>query len=170
MQLRGAVKAPERLENETTIEERQQEVTRRTKGRIPCQYVDYNPNLPPAAFPTLEKPLSQEPGNQIISQNEATPPDDEDERTSVTPVHIHNRKTHNACNRIKVAEKELAGISSDTLENSIASNCDLNPIYEKNMMEMANTGKTMEIYKEMEDSDSEHHSDQKIDPETPSVS
>lgn len=165
MQLRGAVKAPQRLEDETAYD-RPQEVVRRTKGRVPRRYVDYNPNLPPAAFPTLEEPrISQEPDNKSTVQDEATLPGDK--RTPVTL--FHTRKAHNVCDNIKMAEKDLAGITSDSLESSIASNGDLNPIYEKNMTKMANAGKTPSIYEDMNDSGSEYHSDDTLCLETSQV-
>lgn len=155
MQLRGAVKAPRRLENETAYEEIPR-VARRTRGRMTRRCVDYNPNLPPAAFPTLEKPrLSQEHDNESTGQDGTTIPDNK--RAPVTPVHNHN--AYNLGDNIKMAERDLAGIPSDSLESSIASNGDLNPIYQKNMMKMANAGDAPAIYEDMDDSDSEYHSD-----------
>ncbi len=54
MELRKTVKRPQRFEPELSTYVQRTNAPRSTRPSLPMPFVDYNPDLPPAAFPTLE--------------------------------------------------------------------------------------------------------------------
>lgn len=154
MKLRGTVKVPQRLENETAYEKSPRQVRRRAKDRAPRQYIDWNPNLPPAAFPTLERPRTpQKVGDRISIQDRTIHPDHKGGHATRS----QDGGTRNGSDKTKTAGVRLSALISDSFENSVASNGDLNPIYEKNMAQMTNAGEeSASVNQDMEDSDPEH--------------
>lgn len=154
MRLRGVVKVPQRLENETAYEKSPQPMLRRTKGQMPRRYIDWNPDLPPAAFPTLEQPRTpQEVDDQISIQDRAINPDDEGGH--VTP--IRDDGIRNDSGKTKVTGVSSSALISDSLQSSVASSGNLNPIYEKNMVTMTNAGEeSASGNQDMDDSDPEY--------------
>lgn len=154
MELRGTVKIPQRLEDETAYEKNPRQVRRRAKDRAPRQYIDWNPNLPPAAFPTLERPRTpQKVGDRISIQDRTIHPDHKGGHATRS----QDGGTRNGSDKTKTAGVRLSALISDSFENSVASNGDLNPIYEKNMAQMTNAGEeSASVNQDMEDSDPEH--------------
>ena len=150
MRLRGPVKAGQRLENENAVESSHpQQKQHRSKSQDPSRYIDYNPNLPPAAFPTFDQPRI--PHGQAHQAQTIT--------TAGEGGRTLSRRSRGSRNdlrkRNKVAGMDLSGIPSDLLGNCIASNGDHNPIYVKNMGIMARAGQSPSsiVHREMEDSD-----------------
>lgn len=60
MRLRDSVRPPERYKAEEFSAPFTPKSTQERQGQHVPAYVDYNPNLPPAAFPTLDKPQATE--------------------------------------------------------------------------------------------------------------
>lgn len=150
MRLRGPAKAGQRLENENAVESSHpQQKQHRSKSHGPSRYVAYDPNLPPAAFPTFDQPRI--PHCQAHQVQTITTADEGGRTLSRRSSGSRNglRKRNN------VAGVDLSGIPSDVLGNCIASNGDLNPIYVKNMGIMARAGQSPSscVHREMEDSD-----------------
>lgn len=168
MKLRGTVKVPQRLENETAYEKNPRQVRRRAKGQTPRQYIDWNPNLPPAAFPTLERPRTPQKVDDRISIQDRT-------------IHLDDKGGHatpsqdggasNGSDKTKTAAVRLSALISDSFENSVASNGDLNPIYEKNKAQIINAEEeSSSVNQDMDDSDSEHTTTDYLCLGTPKVS
>ena len=144
------MKASQRMGNENADESSHpQQKKHRSKSQGLSRYIDYNQNLPPAAFPTLYQPRVPD-GHARQAQTTQTV--HEGGRTL-------SRRSSGSRNdlrkRNKVAGADLSGISSDVLGNCIASNGDLNPIYVKNMSIMARASQSPSscVHREMEDSD-----------------
>ena len=150
MRLRGPVKASQRMENEGVNEaSHNQRKQHRSKSQDLSRYIDYNPNLPPAAFPTFDQPRVPD-GHAHQAQYI---------QTASEGRRVLSRRSSGSRNdlrkRNKVAGVDLSGIPGDVLGNCIASNGDLNPIYVKNMSIMARASQSPSsfVHREMEDSD-----------------
>lgn len=112
-------------EDEQTIE-RPTTKARHRKPPVRPKIVDYDPNLPPAPFPTLDQPRpkgSNEAGQ--ISQTKCP------KKAKV------NHKPEGASTAVGVGRVPTAGQS---LENHMASNNGDNPVYARNMEIMAKAG------------------------------
>lgn len=150
MRLRGPIKASQRMENENADESSHpQQKRHRPKSQDLSRYIDYNPNLPPAAFPTFDQP--RVPDNHARKVQPM--------QTAGEGGRALSRRSSGSRNdlrkRNKVAGVDLNGIPGDVLGNFIASNGDLNPIYVKNMSIMARASQSPSscVHREMEDSD-----------------
>lgn len=149
MRLRESIRPPQRFDSELFYQPVPQRSLREAKnpGSSPS-YIDYNPNLPPAAFPTLDKPRpAGETDQKSRSQREPR---------QVKPdggEHAIHSKT-----RDKKADfgVDYEDIPIDKLENYAASNGRLNPVYVKNMAVMAGLGQNSTLTgDDMDDSDPE---------------
>ena len=150
MRLRGPVKASQRMENEGVNEaSHNQQKQLRSKSQDLSRYIDYNPNLPPAAFPTFDQPRVPDGHARQVQSIQ----------TAGEGGRALSRRNSGSRNdlrkRNKVAGVDLSGIPDDVLGNCIASNGDLNPIYVKNMSIMARASQSPSsfVHREMEDSD-----------------
>lgn len=168
MRLRGTVNATQCPEGEAAYEEHPRQSLRRSRVPPLHQYVDYNPNLPPAAFPTLNEPRVPEKRDKKASrQGNTTQPQDEPKREPRTrDSRIHNgtgRKSTRPGMNAKAAPDKLpeGWILVDGNDRLIpvswvASNGDCNPIYTRNMGMMASAGSdTPFAHRDVEDSDYE---------------
>ncbi|PLB43552.1 hypothetical protein P170DRAFT_480522 [Aspergillus steynii IBT 23096] len=114
MRLRSSIRPPKRFNSEDYEAPFSQVSLRRPQKDIERPpIIEFNPNLPPAAFPTLDKP--RVPGSN--DGNIDTPQDDLD------------------------SEVDFDDITFAEIENLKASNGPLNPIYVRNMNLMANAGR-----------------------------
>ncbi|GFF30176.1 hypothetical protein IFM46972_02846 [Aspergillus udagawae] len=149
MRLRESIRPPERFNSELIITPSPKKTLREpTNLRIPHS-IDYNPNLPPAAFPTLDPAnLSQSrPGEQNRAKAE------QDGVTTAVQRDASSIEFHGMDTEEKEAWEKLEDISIDELEDLIASNGELNPIYVKNMESMATAETSSSSDMDIEDSD-----------------
>lgn len=109
-------------EDEETIEQPTTKIRHR-KPPVRPRIVDYDPNLPPAPFPTLDQPRPK--GSKEAGQNSQT------KRPKKAKL---NDKPEGASNAVGVGRVPAAGQS---LENHMASNSEDNPVYARNMEIMA---------------------------------
>lgn len=114
MKLRSTVRPPKRLYSEEYESPYSEINLRRTPKAIERPpIIEFNPNLPPAAFPTLDKP--RPPGS--------------------------NDDSFDNCED-NFEEVDLEDLTFTDIENLKANNGPLNPIYVRNMELMANTGRS----------------------------
>lgn len=168
MRLRGTVSAPQRLKGETTYKECPRQSLRRSRDPSLHRYIDYNPNLPPAAFPTLNEPrVSGKRDKKAPRQGNATQHQDEPRRKHQN----RDDRVRNGRDRENITAGVNARAKPETLPEGwvmvdgddhpiavswVASNGDYNPIYTRNMNMMANTdSNTSFAYGDVEDSDYE---------------
>ncbi|OJI97207.1 hypothetical protein ASPVEDRAFT_278312 [Aspergillus versicolor CBS 583.65] len=101
------------------------------------QYIDYIPNQRPAAFPTRDfARASEQNGNAEdgLSQNNQT----NGRKSLGSPSLLAANAESHGDNSLSAV---LEGIPADQLDNFIASNGDLNPIWVSNMAKMEASGK-----------------------------
>ncbi|KAF7164679.1 hypothetical protein CNMCM5623_009092 [Aspergillus felis] len=149
MRLRESIRPPERFNSELIITPSPKKTLREPRNPRNPRFIDYNPNLPPAAFPTHDPAnLSQlRPGEQDragAEQNCIA----KAVQLDASSIEFHGRDTEE-----KETWERLEDISIDELEDLIASNGELNPIYVKNMEIMATAETSSSADMDMEDSD-----------------
>ncbi|KAI9038787.1 uncharacterized protein KD926_010243 [Aspergillus affinis] len=114
MKLRSSIRPPKRFNSEEFECPYSEVNLRRTPKSIERPpIIEFNPNLPPAAFPTLDKPRPPGSNDDKIDNGQ----DSSDE------------------------EMEFEDLAFTEIENLKASNGPLNPIYLRNMALMANAGR-----------------------------
>lgn len=134
MKLRDSVRPPQRYDAEFVY----QPVTRRGQRSSSARnYVDYNPNLPPAAFPTLDKPR---PMNNSQSQHVQDKKTDQDGDVDMDDDGDHDH------------HDELPHISNRDIDNYVASNGPQNPIYARNMARLEQANRESSLDSDMSDS------------------
>lgn len=147
MRLRESIRPPKRFDAEDFYTPDSYRPHRQSAPNIRVQSVNFNPNLPPAAFPTLEWPRVREIGKNAIQNQES----DAQPMEEVKQTGQNNAKQ--ATDKESEGEVEFGHIPMDELENYVASNAELNPIYVRNMAIMEASEENP--YKDMEDSDEE---------------
>lgn len=146
MRLRDNIHPPQRFNSELLYTPAFRGSRRKARSREPPPYIDYNPNLPPAAFPTLDilrEPDKYDHGNirQSLIKGEL-------QRNG----NLNGNYGSNGQDEERGVEFEDLPI--DSIENDIASNGNLNPVYVRNMAIMARAGQSSsDIDLDMEDSD-----------------
>ncbi|PYH98577.1 hypothetical protein BO71DRAFT_309149, partial [Aspergillus ellipticus CBS 707.79] len=151
MRLRERIRLPERFNQEQFLSPCSQRPLRETKTPGPANYVDFNPDLPPAAFPTL---------------NDARPPPKDNGDTQDHEGENHQRigdqelpREETDCvveiRRDDCGHTDLANMSPEEIECMMASNGEHNPIYMRNMaiMAAAEDDDTLSIFRDREYSD-----------------
>jgi hypothetical protein len=151
MRLRESIRPPERFNSELIITPSPKKTLREPKKPRTPRFIDYNPNLPPAAFPTLDPAnLSQsrtgEQDRAKVEQNGVAKAVQRDSSS----IDFHGSNTED-----KEKREKLEDISIDELEDLLASNGELNPIYVRNMAIMATAETSSSSDMDMEDSDPE---------------
>ncbi|KAF4228750.1 hypothetical protein CNMCM6457_006736 [Aspergillus fumigatiaffinis] len=151
MRLRESIRPPERFNLELIITPSPKKTLREPKNPRTPRFIDYNPNLPPAAFPTLDPAnLSQsrtgEQDRAKVEQNGVAKAVQRDSSS----IDFHGSNTED-----KEKREKLEDISIDELEDLLASNGELNPIYVRNMAIMATAETSSSSDMDMEDSDPE---------------
>ncbi|KAA8651811.1 uncharacterized protein ATNIH1004_000707 [Aspergillus tanneri] len=135
MKLRNNIRPPKRLNSEQFDSPYSQVSLRRTKNSASHSYVPYDPDLPPAAFPTLEQPRA--PGQRNC--------DEEDNELHSETLKASQSQQDKWSTRLGLGQEDNDGqvdfedIPLGQIENYIASNGDMNPVYKRNMAVMANT-------------------------------
>lgn len=144
MRLRQTIRVPSRYDDEcelrTGVSPRR--LPRRKKAAAVAEaeeerairYVDYNPNQPPAAFPTLDHPLPAGRTYHSLPTTTTSPP--------VAAAANANSATDNAGfeadgYHLDAFDSRYRGIPPEQLDNFIASNGPQNPQYKRNMALLA---------------------------------
>ncbi|BDD59793.1 hypothetical protein MAP00_004982 [Monascus purpureus] len=140
MQLRKSIRPPQRYDSDNFYQLTQRPLREiHTPERIP--YIDYNPDLPPAAFPTLDRPRPAGETSQKKPTAGRTRQDGTDEKyTTRSRVQNQNappQNQHSANDQKAMAVVDYEDMSIDELDNRMASNGEFNPVYMKNMSVMA---------------------------------
>ncbi|KAE8355045.1 hypothetical protein BDV28DRAFT_155735 [Aspergillus coremiiformis] len=135
MQLRDSIRPPERYESEhfyTPLVQRSLRQHRNPTGP-PC--VEFDPNMPPAAFPTLNfpRPATLETDKRVQGEGEEV-------NTAFASNQGFDQPSHHVENKKNREVVDLEDIPINQIDNYVASNGDLNPIYVKNMATMAAEG------------------------------
>ncbi|KAL4900367.1 hypothetical protein BDW74DRAFT_182910 [Aspergillus multicolor] len=119
--------------------------------------IEYNPNLPPAAFPTLDAPrtLRRQDHNAEQESNDEDGPDGHNQRIMRESLDDFRRLTKPDSERETSPTAHVRRIPLDQLDNHIASNGDLNPVWVSNMARMAAAGRHAYGGMDMEDTDPE---------------
>ncbi|KAL2853331.1 hypothetical protein BJY01DRAFT_244119 [Aspergillus pseudoustus] len=146
MRLRATIRLPERLHQDHVYLPLSQKPLRKTEDDLKPRYSEYNPNLPPAAFPTLGSVRA-----------------DGNEDTETKYNRISARKSLEDICRLTmpVGQKDTTAweayedMSTTVLENNMASNGPMNATYVSNTAKMAAVGADLSIADGMEESDQE---------------
>lgn len=150
MRLRENIRAPSRFDCEDFFTPGSKRSLRNRIHASP-KYIDFNPNLPPAAFPTLDRPRPGEKSNNgTLGKENCAPYTKGAEQVDSKGIEPRNSQT--GAGRASV---EFADYSLDEIENQMASNGPLNKVYVGNMTIMAAIGEDQPEDLDMEDSDAE---------------
>ncbi|KAL4944458.1 hypothetical protein BDV06DRAFT_220301 [Aspergillus oleicola] len=164
MKLRDIVRSPQRLEQDPSYNPMpQKKISKKPpqadqeEVRKP-QFIDFNPNLPPAAFPTLDTPrlpthhahAAQNGGsgdNALDGIGQGDMLESLDHLSLLTNPDDHSERSSSPARDIPMGE----------LDNAMASNGNLNTIWMSNMARIAAiaVGEDVELDTDMDDSDSD---------------
>ncbi|KAL4970255.1 uncharacterized protein BDV14DRAFT_194957 [Aspergillus stella-maris] len=181
MRLRNVVRSPQRLEQDASYNPMPKKKKSKSKSKAsPAEekpprprFTDFNPNLPPAAFPTLDAPRppthhAHEDGDQSDRNGtEDSALDGNGQGGMLENLDRLSLLTNPDGN----GERSLSparDIPMDDLDNVMASNGNLNRIWNNNMSRMAAAAndKDSGLGTEMEDSDSDSPPSIQPDPST----
>ncbi|OJK04788.1 hypothetical protein ASPACDRAFT_109671 [Aspergillus aculeatus ATCC 16872] len=155
MRLRETIRLPNRLNEEAQ--------TYTTPRRAPCRVISsyqsqtdtFNPNLTPAAFPTLDRPRHP----QLRTDNQTHEDKNNDSRKRSYECMINDDDDVDGAE----SRAECEEIPVEQIENLIANNGELNLIYVKNMAIMARAeSESATFEKSMEDSDTDEEEDEEL--------
>ncbi|KAL4795660.1 hypothetical protein BDV19DRAFT_388979 [Aspergillus venezuelensis] len=180
MRLRNVVRSPQRLEQDASYNPMPKKKKSKSKSKAsPVEeksprprFIDFNPNLPPAAFPTLDAPRppthhahgdgdpsgrNRTEDNAVAGDRQGSMLENLDRLSLLTNPDGHSGRSLSPARDIPM----------DDLDNVMASNGDLNRTWMSNMSRMAAAAndKDSGLGTEMEDSDSDSPSIQP-DPST----
>jgi hypothetical protein len=131
MRLRETVHPPAHYQTELLYQPTLQRALRSSRSSVANDYVGYNPNLPPAAFPTLDE---LHPPYRPQAQREGEKRDkDVNSRMSDKPIQARYENME--------AKDNLQDTPDSDIENYLASNGPQNPTYAGNMARMAQSNK-----------------------------
>ncbi|QGA15280.1 hypothetical protein EYB26_002937 [Talaromyces marneffei] len=139
MRLRQTIRAPSRYEDEcelsTGVSPRRLPRRRKAAAAVAEEraiaYVDYNPNQPPAAFPTLDHPL---PAGQTYHSPTTTASTSAAAAAAASANRATGDADHEADgHHLDAFDSLYRGIPPAELDNFIASNGPQNPQYKRNM-------------------------------------
>ncbi|EIT78809.1 hypothetical protein BDV35DRAFT_79275 [Aspergillus flavus] len=134
MRLRDSVRPPERYESEHFYTSLGQKSLRQNRNTNRPPYIDFNPNLPPAVFPTLDLHRPEVPESDKGAQRRGG----EEADNATTPQHGREQAgNHGETKDNNVTRVDLEDISISQVENYVSSNGDLNQVYIQNMATMA---------------------------------
>ncbi|KAL4818713.1 hypothetical protein BDW67DRAFT_182861 [Aspergillus spinulosporus] len=155
MNLRKTIRLPQHFSPDHFYGPMSQRSLRRDDKKKPA-YIDYNPDLPPAAFPTFERPRAAGCGHDIYQRN------NDQERPNKASRRNSRRSLDDLCASVNPKGQKEASptahvreIPLDHLDNYVASNGELNHIWVNNMARMATAGKDVDSDMDMEDTDLE---------------
>ncbi|KAF7597606.1 hypothetical protein BBP40_000084 [Aspergillus hancockii] len=153
MKLRESIRPPERYESENFYSPMSRRPLRQLKPQVAPSYIDFNPNLPPAAFPTLNYPRPAIP---------STNGEDEQSSAGTSPYQPCGQSGHHGgaiANNGTRADFEV--IPANQIENHMASNGNMNPVYVQNMATMAAAGtSSTDIDMDSSETDAVEHYDE----------
>ncbi|KAE8333556.1 hypothetical protein BDV39DRAFT_52049 [Aspergillus sergii] len=134
MRLRDSVRPPERYESEHFYTSLGQKSLRQNRNTNRPPYTDFNPNLPPAVFPTLDFHRAEIPEPDKGAQRRGG-----EEADNATALQ-HGREqagNHGETKDNHETRVDLEDVSISQVENYVSSNGDLNPVYIQNMATVA---------------------------------
>ena len=149
MRLRETIKPPTRFDCEDYYTPGSQRSLRNRIHSSP-RFIDFNPNLPPAAFPSLDRPRADCEKNNGIQGKENWPPYTK-EAKQVGSKGIEPRNGQIGAGG--ESEVEFENFTIEEIENQAASNGPLNKIYVRNMAIMAAISESESEDLNMSDSD-----------------
>lgn len=149
MRLRDSVRPPQRYNDEEFVTPGSQQPVRQAISQLRPRQVEFNQNLPAAAFPTLERSRAGEEKHDDSNDNASIQHTGEREWPGQDSQYRSSQNEDGTTD--KEMRVEFEDLPIDAIENRIASNGDLNPVYARNMAIMANPAENP--YKDMEDSD-----------------
>ncbi|KAL4733911.1 hypothetical protein BDV11DRAFT_175266 [Aspergillus similis] len=155
MNLRETIRLPQHFSPDHFYGPMSQRSLRGDDKRKPA-YIDYNPDLPPAAFPTLDRPRAARYGHDMHQR------DNDEHRPNKAGRRNNRRSLDDLYASVSPKGQREASptayvreIPLDQLDNYVASNGELNPIWVSNMARMAAAGKDADGDMDMEDTDLE---------------
>ncbi|KAL4978443.1 hypothetical protein BDW66DRAFT_158238 [Aspergillus desertorum] len=155
MNLRKTIRLPQRFSPDHFYGPMSQRSLRGDDKKQPA-YIDYNPDLPPAAFPTLDRPPASGYGSDTQQKdNYVDRPEEASRRNIRRSLDDLCALTNPEGQREASPTAHVRDIPLDQLENYMASNGVLNPIWVDNMARMAAAGKDADGDMDMEDTDLE---------------
>lgn len=140
MRLRSHIRPPKRLVDEIQNGTADAARSLRQPTSPPrLRIIEFNPNLPPAAFPTLDTPRPASSAVNLRCVDSKTPAATRHDEENMGIGHIQGNAIGR---RAKTANHgigdDLADVPMESLDNFAASNSDQNLIYHRNMTMMAN--------------------------------
>ncbi|RAL07184.1 uncharacterized protein BO97DRAFT_429559 [Aspergillus homomorphus CBS 101889] len=156
MRLRETIRPPGRLSEEASTYTTPRRTYRRgsISSRVRCEA--FNPNLPPAAFPTLDRPRDPKPNTDAQNNNA----DDYTSRKRSYNCMDTGSHGHPQPELVTETWAEVQEIPVELIDNLFASNGELNSVYRKNMAIMAGAGPERSPFEEsMEDSDTDEEAE-----------
>ncbi|GKZ46894.1 hypothetical protein AbraIFM66951_010061 [Aspergillus brasiliensis] len=148
MKLRSRIHPPNRFSQDQYYSPCTQRSLRGAQNQDCIYSTQFDPNLPPAAFPTLDYPSPLSLHNKETGHR-----DEEDASLSSSPS---EQMQADGRSENKSVGKENSGVHirpPESGEDCIASNGDLNPVYRRNMAVFASIGRESSIERDMMDSD-----------------
>ncbi|KAL1856707.1 hypothetical protein Plec18170_003678 [Paecilomyces lecythidis] len=147
MRLRDRVRPPQRFESELFY----QPTLRRPATPAQPTYIDFNPNLPPAAFPTLTIPHPPEKRQSKFHGNEQRHKDHEGDIQMDDAPGSPQRTLYRHIDR--ETDDELEDVPVEDVDNYLASNGPQNRVYSRNMAIMAESDHDSSTSTAMDDTD-----------------
>ncbi|KAE8147843.1 hypothetical protein BDV25DRAFT_142361 [Aspergillus avenaceus] len=160
MKLRDSINPPRYYQSNYDTPLSHKTLRRRSRTDDAPKCVEFNPNLPPAAFPTLDRlrPLAPRPRPQEQIEEEEEQQQQGIGDSALPSVH-HRSGHYDAIKRAQDTVVELDDIPMEEVESYVASNGYQNSIYARNMAQIASTAGVESRLEGMSDSDGEidHH-------------
>lgn len=153
MRLRDSVRPPQRLESELFYQPTPQRSSRR--GGTPSRptYIDFNPNLPPAAFPTLKAPC---PVTDIQGYPHGRDEQNEGYQSDIQMADASSSPQRDLlCHPDRETDDEIEDVPVEDMDNYLASNGPQNQIYTRNMAIIAGFGQQSQIPTAVDDVDAD---------------
>ncbi|KAE8143261.1 hypothetical protein BDV38DRAFT_291986 [Aspergillus pseudotamarii] len=152
MRLRDSIRPPERYESEHFYTSLGQKSLRQHRNENRPPYIDFNPYLPPAVFPTLDFPRPAVPEADQGAQRKWG----EEANNAITSQHGREQPaSHGEPRDNRDTRVDFEDIPIHQVENYVSSNGDLNPFYVQNMATMAaadSSSASNDLHNETDDS------------------
>lgn len=151
MQLRSSIRPPKRFNQDQFYSPCTQKSLRAPQNQENQDCIhstQFDPNLPPAAFPTLEHP------SPLSLRNKETEHwNEQEDDPSKRPRKQEKGDEKTEDKRVGEANTGVQIRPLESGENCFLSNGDLNPVYRRNMTILANIGRESSIERYLMDSD-----------------
>lgn len=138
MRLRSHIRPPQRLVDEIQNGAAAAGSLRQATSPPRPPFIDFNPNLPPAAFPTLSapRPASSDANGPHADSNRPAATRHDEGRTGTGRIQGSGTGNCAKTSNHRIGD-ELADVPMELLDNYAASNGDQNPTYRRNLTMMA---------------------------------